>query len=77
MISKYLSISTFLISLSLGLLLVYLWGADMHEVYVFPTPENVMRVQYKDTADNCYAYEGKEVTCPTDETKISEYPIQK
>ena len=77
MISKYLSISTFLISLALGLLLVYLWGADMQEVYVFPTPENVMRIQYKDTADNCYVYEGKEVKCPNDKTKISEYPIQK
>lgn len=47
MITKYLSISTFLISLSIGLLMVYMWGADMNEVYVFPTPENMMRFNTK------------------------------
>lgn len=77
MITKYLSISTFLISLSIGLLMVYMWGADMNEVYVFPTPENMMRVQYKDKSNNCYVYEGKETKCPSDKTKISEYPIQR
>ena len=39
MISKYISIRTFLVSLAIGLFLVYLWGAEMKEVYVFPTPE--------------------------------------
>jgi len=76
MITDHLSLKTFLTSLSLGLLLVYLWGADMQEVYVYPTPDNMMRVQYKDNADNCYVYAGKETTCPTDSSKIQPYPIQ-
>ena len=77
MITDHLSLKTFLISLSFGLLLVYLWGADMHEVFVYPTPDNVMRVQYKDRADNCYVYEGKETTCPNDPLQIQSYPIQR
>lgn len=77
MIIEHLSLKTFLISLSLGILLVYLWGAEMHEVYVFPTPDNMMRIQYKDSVDNCYMYEGKEVKCPTDTSKIQPYPIQR
>ena len=77
MITDHLSLKTFLISLSFGLLLVYLWGADMHEVFVYPTPDNAMRVQYKDRADNCYVYEGKETTCPSDPSKIQPYPIQR
>jgi hypothetical protein len=75
MISKYISIRTFLLSLTFGLFLVYLWGADMKEVYVYPTPENMGRVQYKDNADNCYVYKGEEVECPSQE-EISSIPIQ-
>ena len=75
MISKYISIRTFLVSLAIGLFLVYAWGAEMKEVYVFPTPENMGRVQYKDNADNCYVYEGKEVPCPSQD-KIQTVPIQ-
>ena len=75
MISKYISIRTFLVSLAIGLFLVYLWGAEMKEVYVFPTPENIGRIQYKDKADNCYVYEGKEVSCPSQD-KIETVPIQ-
>ena len=77
MITDHLSLKTFLISLSFGLLLVYLWGADMQEVFVYPTIDNAMRVQYKDRADNCYVYEGKETTCPIDPSKIQPYPIQR
>jgi hypothetical protein len=47
----------------------------MKEVYVFPTPENMGRIQYKDKADNCYVYEGKEVSCPSQD-KIQTVPIQ-
>jgi hypothetical protein len=65
-----------MVSLAFGLFLVYIWGPEMKEVYVFPTPENVGRVQYKDKADNCFTYRSAEVDCPTDETMISEVPVQ-
>jgi len=77
MISKYLSISTFIISLAIGLFIVYIWGPDEHVVYVFPTPDNASRIQYKDNADNCFRFKATETNCPTDEGDISRIPVQK
>lgn len=76
MISKYLSIYTFIISLAIGLFIVYIWGPEQHVVYVFPTPENANRIQYKDKADNCFTFKSTEVDCPTDENEISQIPVQ-
>ena len=75
MISKFLDIRTFIISLAVGLLFVYLWGTDMEEIFVYPNPENMGKIQYKDQADNCYAYQGEEVTCLA-EDKLAKIPIQ-
>ena len=77
MISKYLSISTFIISLAIGLFIVYIWGPDEHVVYVFPTPDNANRIQYKDNTDNCFTFKATELDCPTDESDISSIPVQK
>jgi len=77
MISKYLSIYTFIISLAIGLFIVYIWGPEEHVVIVYPTPENASRIQYKDKADNCFKFKATELDCPTDESEISSIPIQK
>ena len=76
MISKYLSIRTFIISLAIGLFMVYIWGPEEHEVVVFPTPKNATRIQYKDKADNCFTFKTTTIKCPTDESEISSIPIQ-
>ena len=76
MISRYLSIYTFIVSLAIGLFIVYIWGPEERIVYVFPTPENANRIQYKDNVDNCSTFKSTEVDCPTDENEISKIPIQ-
>ena len=76
MFIKYLSLSTFIISLAIGLFVVYVWGPEMREIYVFPTPETVGRVQYKDATDTCFTFKSTEVECPKDDNKISYIPVQ-
>jgi hypothetical protein len=73
---KLISIPIFIIALSVGLFFVYIHNPNKHVVYVFPTPENVNSVQYKDLSDNCYQFKANEVSCPKDSSKIEKYSIQ-
>jgi hypothetical protein len=51
-------------------------GPDMKTIYVYPNPDNVGKVQYKDRADNCFQYQSDEVKCPTNPSLIKGTPIQ-
>ena len=76
-ISKYIHINIFIISLAIGLFFVYITGADIHPIYVYPTPQNAGKIQYKDKADNCFMYSAEEITCPDDKSLIAPNPIQR
>jgi len=63
----------FLISLGIGLFLVYISQPTPEIVYKFPTPDNVNKTVYKDSSENCFKYEAKEVKCDGNE---KETPVQ-
>jgi hypothetical protein len=48
MLFNYISLPAFLISFAIGLLFVYVLGAEMKTIYVYPTPENVDKILFKD-----------------------------
>ncbi len=76
MLLNYISIPVFIISFAVGLFFVYVLGPKMKKILIYPSPENVDKVLFKDKADNCFYFKPVEVTCPTDESKITSIPIQ-
>ena len=76
MILNYSSLPVFLISFAIGIFFVYILGPEIKHIYIYPSPENVDKLLFKDKADNCFYFEEKTVTCPKDESLISSIPIQ-
>jgi len=75
-ITKYLDIRAFLVSFAIGMFFVYSTFDDRRKIYVYPTPENVEHVLYKDEGDQCFAFHEKEVKCPTTPGQIAKPPVQ-
>ena len=73
MLSNYISIPYFIVSLALGLLFVYLSSPKPTVIFVYPTPNNINSVEYKDKADTCFKFHANEVTCSQQAKTI---PIQ-
>jgi hypothetical protein len=76
MIFNYISLPVFLISFAIGLFFVYILGPEIKTIYIYPTPENVDKILFKDKADNCFSFAEQVVDCPKDKTLISTIPIQ-
>jgi hypothetical protein len=76
MISRYISVPVFLISFSIGLFFIYILGPEMKDIFIYPSPETVNKVLFKDKADNCFYFEEEELKCPSDESQISSLPLQ-
>jgi hypothetical protein len=76
MLLNYISIPVFLASFAIGLFFVYVLGPEMQKIYIFPSPETVNKVLFKDKANNCFHFQEELVDCPTDISKISSIPIQ-
>ena len=76
MIFNYINLYAFLVSFAVGLFFVYVLGPEMKTIYIYPTPENVDKILFKDKADNCFYFEEQFVECPKNENLISKIPIQ-
>jgi len=73
---KYIHLPAFIISLIVGFFIVYITMPNNRIVYVYPTPENIEVLQYKDKTDTCFSLEQTEVKCPTDTKNIIDIPVQ-
>lgn len=76
MFTKYISLPVFLVSFAIGVFITYIFGPETKTVYIYPSPENINKILYKDNADNCFYIEQKNVKCPKDNSLISSIPMQ-
>jgi hypothetical protein len=75
MLFNYISLPVFLVSFAIGIFLTYVLGPENKIIYIYPSPENINKVLFKDHAENCFYFEQKEVECPN-ESLLSTIPIQ-
>lgn len=72
---KYINAKIFMISFLIGLFLSYMTAPPQHQIYVYPSEENMGSVQFKDATGTCFTFEAVEVNCPNN-SEISRVPIQ-
>ena len=71
---KLIHVVLFIISFVVGCVFVYISPTEHKTVLVYPTPINVKKIQYKDSANECFNFTAKIVSCNGKDTK--EIPIQ-
>ncbi len=74
--SKYINIPVFIISFAIGMLFVYLYTDEKRVIYVYPTPETVDKLQYKDSTGACFHFKQMEVECPKKSSDLAKLPVQ-
>jgi hypothetical protein len=76
MIGKFVHFPVFIISFLIGIIFVFLASPDNKTVHVYPTPDNVDKIQYIDHAENCYAFKSQKISCPQEKHAIKTIPLQ-
>jgi hypothetical protein len=77
MLSNYINIPLFIASFAIGIFAVYISdNSEMRKIHVYPTPENIDLILYKDDAGSCFKFKQTKVTCPKNEKDITKIPVQ-
>ena len=76
MLSKFIDFKLFFISLAVGIFFVYINQPSPTIIYVYPTPNNIDKIQYKDYADSCFTFTPHTVDCPKNKKDITTIPVQ-
>lgn len=71
---KFINVPIFIASLIIGLIAVYIYVPEMRRIYVYPTPDNIEILQYKDKTDSCFEYKQTEVSCGS--SGLFKIPVQ-
>jgi len=74
--NKFIDLKYFLISFAIGIFFVYITYNENRKVYVYPSPENIELLQYKDKSDQCFEFKETPDQCPTKKEEIFEVKPQ-
>jgi hypothetical protein len=66
-------IPIFLVSFVIGMVCIYFSPLEYKTVMVYPSPNNLKKIQYKDKSDECFEFSARLVDCTNDAKKI---PVQ-
>jgi hypothetical protein len=71
---KYIDIQVFLIAMTFGFVMAYMYDPLPKIVFKYPTPYNLESV-YIDNVGTCYKYEMNQVACPADGRYVKPMPL--
>jgi hypothetical protein len=74
-LNKFFDPFIFIISLFIGIFIVYSITPPPQVIVKYPTPENSGRIIYKDDAHNCFKVFSSEVDCPSNKKQIKSIPV--
>jgi hypothetical protein len=60
---KFKYIQLFVISFIVGMVCMYISPTEYKTIIVYPTLTNLKKIQYKDSANNCFQFTAKLVDC--------------
>ena len=60
----------FIVSLAIGILIVYLYQPKPKIIYKYPTPDKAKDITYQDKTHTCFKYKTSKVNCPLNKNKI-------
>jgi hypothetical protein len=63
-------VMAFVASTIVGWILICLLPIEYKTVVVYPTPDNLTKIQYKDKSENCFEFSSSNVQCTHDAKKI-------
>ena len=73
---KYINFPVFIFSLIFGIFAVYMTMPDERKIYVYPTPDNITLLQYRDKTGTCFSFKEATVSCPMLDSQIAKIPVQ-
>ncbi len=75
-IFNYFNIKFLVLGILFGIVAIYFTDNEKRIINVYPTPDNVDVIQFKDSADNCFKFENIVVDCPDNLDDINTIPVQ-
>lgn len=73
---KFIHIPIFIISFAVGVFYIYINTSPVRKIIVYPTPDNLNKILYRDKSDACFTYEQEKIKCPSNKDQIFQIPTQ-
>jgi len=62
-LSQFINWPTLLVSFLVGIIFIIFKSGEQRSIIVYPNPDNIHKVQYKDSTDTCFKYDLNESDC--------------
>lgn len=73
---KFINIPILIIAFAIGVFYIYVNTSPARKIIVYPGPDNLDKILYRDKSESCFTYEQEKVKCPANKDNIFQIPTQ-